>query len=111
MNMKKKKIDIDIIMGIYNCESYLSECIDSILNQTISNWRLIICDDGSSDNSYKLAVDYSNKYKDKIVVLKNEKNNLCQVQSKSFQKQKSKYEGCQSTKTTRLFRIKIQQTN
>lgn len=72
--MKKKKIDIDIIMGIYNCESYLSECIDSILNQTISNWRLIICDDGSSDNSYKLAVDYSNKYKDKIVVLKNEKN-------------------------------------
>ena len=39
-------------MGIYNCEKTLPEAIDSILNQTYNNWELIMCDDGSIDNTY-----------------------------------------------------------
>lgn len=39
------KVDISIIMGIYNCESTLDESIESILNQTYTNWKMIICDD------------------------------------------------------------------
>ena len=56
--MKNPKVDI--IMGVYNCEKYLAESIDSILAQTYNNWRLIICDDGSSDSTYKIAEKYSN---------------------------------------------------
>jgi len=68
------KFEIDIIMGIYNCETYLEASINSIINQTFENWRLIMCDDGSKDNTYKIAQKYQKKYKDKIILLKNESN-------------------------------------
>lgn len=69
-----KKPLVSIIMGIYNCELYLPESIDSIINQSYDNWELIMCDDGSTDNTYKIANNYQKKYKNKIVLLKNEKN-------------------------------------
>ena len=40
---------IDILMPTYNGEKYISEQIDSILNQTYQNFRLIISDDTSTD--------------------------------------------------------------
>lgn len=65
---------ISIIMGIYNCEKTLSEAIDSILQQTYSDWELIMCDDGSSDNTYDIATSYAAQIPEKIIVLKNKKN-------------------------------------
>lgn len=65
---------ISIIMGIYNCEKTLPEAIDSILNQTYSDWELIMCDDGSLDDTYSVAMKYKDKYPNKIIVIKNEKN-------------------------------------
>lgn len=67
-------VKISIIMGIYNCARTLPEAVDSILNQTYTNWELVMCDDGSSDNTYEVASEYKAKYPDKIVLLKNEKN-------------------------------------
>lgn len=64
---------VSIIMGIYNCEKTLSEALESILNQTYDNWELIMCDDGSTDNTYQIAIDYSKRDK-RIKVIKNEKN-------------------------------------
>lgn len=65
---------ISIIMGIYNCDNTLSEAINSIINQTYTNWELIMCDDGSKDATYKVAEEYQNKYPEKIKLIKNEKN-------------------------------------
>lgn len=65
---------ISIIMGIYNCAKTLPEAIDSILAQTYPHWKLIMCDDGSSDNTYQTAFEYAEKYPNKIVLIKNEKN-------------------------------------
>lgn len=65
---------ISILMGIYNCAETLSESIDSILNQTYTDWELILCDDGSSDQTCKIAEDYQRKYPKQIILLKNEKN-------------------------------------
>lgn len=61
-------------MGIYNCAETLPDAIDSILNQTYSNWQLIMCDDGSSDDTYSVAKDYQIKYPDKIKLIKNPHN-------------------------------------
>lgn len=69
---KKKKISV--IMGIYNCGSTLAIAIESILNQTYTNWELILCDDGSRDETYQVAEKYMRKYPDKIVLLRNKKN-------------------------------------
>lgn len=65
---------VSIIMGIYNCESTLGESIESILNQTYTNWELIMCDDCSKDNTFNVAKEYANKYPDKIKLIRNEKN-------------------------------------
>lgn len=46
---------ISVIMGIYNCDSTLQAAIESIQNQTYKNWEIIICEDGSSDCTYKVA--------------------------------------------------------
>ena len=63
---------IDILLALYNGEKFLSEQIDSILAQTFEDWRLIICDDGSKDNSYKIASEYAARFPEKIKVYKND---------------------------------------
>lgn len=65
---------VSIIMGIYNCESTLKDSIESIINQTYTNWELIMCDDCSKDKTFEIAQYYKNKYNDKIILLKNESN-------------------------------------
>ena len=42
-------ISFTLVMPAYNAEKYISDMIDSIINQTYTNWNLIIVDDGSTD--------------------------------------------------------------
>jgi glycosyltransferase involved in cell wall biosynthesis len=44
---------VDILLATYNGEKYLEEQLKSIVNQTHTNWNLIIRDDGSTDNTLK----------------------------------------------------------
>ena len=60
-------------MGIYNCANTLEEAIESILTQTYQDWELIMCDDGSQDNTYEVATSFSKKYEN-IIVFQNERN-------------------------------------
>ena len=69
----EKQPKVSIIMGIYNCELTLKESIESIINQTYTNWELIMCDDCSKDNTYNVAKEYADKYPSKIKLIKNEK--------------------------------------
>lgn len=66
--------EVSIIMGIYNCESTLAEAIESIINQTFQDWELIMCDDGSIDETYHIAEQYKARLGKKLIILKNEKN-------------------------------------
>lgn len=50
---------ISIIIPVYNCQKYLSRCIDSILSQAISNYEIILVDDGSSDESGQICDNYA----------------------------------------------------
>ena len=65
---------VSIIMGIYNCAPTLSEAIDSILAQTFTDWQLILCDDGSTDNTYSVAKRYLSQNHEKIILLQNKSN-------------------------------------
>lgn len=60
-------------MGIYNCADTLPEALDSLYAQTYQGFKLILCDDGSTDNTYEVAKSYAERY-DNIILLKNKKN-------------------------------------
>ena len=60
---------IDILMATYNGEKYLREQIDSILNQTYKDWRLLVRDDGSTDRTVAIINEYVSRYKDKIILI------------------------------------------
>ena len=64
---------ISVLMGIYNCADTLEQAVLSIQNQTYSNWELILCDDGSSDNTYAVAQDLAAK-DNRIMLLRNMQN-------------------------------------
>lgn len=50
---------ISIIIPIYNVEKYLQRCLDSVKNQTYTNLEILLIDDGSSDDSGKIADEYA----------------------------------------------------
>ncbi len=63
---------ISIIIPIYNVEKYLRRCLDSVLNQTFTDWQAICVNDGSPDNCDKILNEYADKDSRFIVV--NKKN-------------------------------------
>lgn len=52
---------VSIIMPVYNTEKYLERAIQSIIDQTIENWELILVDDGSTDQSTEICDRYAQK--------------------------------------------------
>lgn len=65
---------ISIIMAVYNCGELVRQSIDSILAQTYTNWKFIICNDCSTDNTVEIIEEYAEKYPDKFLIIHNQKN-------------------------------------
>ena len=63
---------VSIIVPVYNVEKYLSECLDSIINQTLQDIEILCINDGSTDNSPKILEDYASK--DKRIKIINKEN-------------------------------------
>ena len=59
-----------IIVPVYNVDKYLRECVDSIIQQTFSDFELILIDDGSSDSSAEICDEYARSDKRVVVVHK-----------------------------------------
>lgn len=55
------KIDLSIIIPLYNCEKYIKESIDSVLNINYLNVEIIVIDDGSTDNSAEIVKQYGDE--------------------------------------------------
>lgn len=68
----KKLLSVSIIMPVYNAEQTLVKSIESVLQQTYSNFVLIIVNDGSTDNTTKILKKYATNSKIKIINQKNQ---------------------------------------
>lgn len=72
---------IDILLPSYNGEKFIKDQIESILNQTYQNWRLLVRDDVSSDSTVEIVKNYTVKYPQKIILIDDEENHLGACQS------------------------------
>ena len=60
--MKKESLPaVSVMMCAYNAEQYLREAIDSVLQQTFTDFEFVIVDDGSTDNTFKIIQDYKDQ--------------------------------------------------
>lgn len=86
-----KSTNVDILLATYNGEKYLKSQLDSILSQTYKDFRLLISDDCSSDNTRKILEEY--KEKDNRIILYFQEKNLGVIKNFEFllQKVESKY--------------------
>ena len=65
---------ISVIMGIDNCAPTLAEALDSLLLQTYQEFKVIMCDDGSTDNTVEIAKSYVDRFPEKFVLIRNPRN-------------------------------------
>jgi len=64
---------VSVIMCVYNGAERINNSIKSIINQSYTNWELIVCDDASTDNTYIKLLEFT-KRDSRIKVLKNQNN-------------------------------------
>lgn len=76
MNNEKNNSYVDILLATYNGEHYIEEQLESIINQTYSNWKLYIRDDNSSDNTVNIIKGYIEKFPEKIYLVEDIKKGL-----------------------------------
>lgn len=74
--------EVDILLAVYNGERFIREQIDSILAQTFQDFRLLIRDDGSSDDTPAIIEDYAQKYPGKVEVVHDDV--MCKSPAKNF---------------------------
>jgi len=73
MNDDLNQISVDIVLPNYNSAPYVSETINSVINQTFKNWKLIVVDGNSNIETRKVLEKYSNHSNINIIWLKKNK--------------------------------------
>ncbi len=82
---------VSIIMSVYNTEEYLEKAIESVLNQTFTDYEFIIVNNGSTDGSSKIIEKFKNN-DERIVLIENEKNKfLSEARNQALTISKGKY--------------------
>jgi len=85
------EIDISIIIPVYNVESYLEDCIKSILTQDcVERCELLLIDDGSIDNSPNICDKYGRKYEN-IITYHKTNGGLSDARNYGLQRSKGEY--------------------
>ena len=72
-NVKERAPLVSVIMPAYNAERFIEEAINSVVNQTVEDWELIVIDDGSADSTFEIVNTYAQK-DPRIRAFINEKN-------------------------------------
>jgi glycosyltransferase involved in cell wall biosynthesis len=94
MSSKKYPYKFSIVTAIYNTEDYVSDAIESVINQTIGfedNVQLILVNDGSTDRSGEICKEYRNRYPNNIVYIEKENGGVSSARNRGLKEVKGKY--------------------
>ncbi len=86
--MNKK---ISVIIPFYNVERYISKCLSSLQSQTFRNFETILIDDGSTDNSLKIAQDYVNKNQENTILVSRENKGISETRNEALSLSQGEY--------------------
>ncbi|MBE6462776.1 MAG: glycosyltransferase [Alphaproteobacteria bacterium] len=90
MTNKTTTPEISVIMPVYNTSLYLRQSIESVINQTFTNWELICINDGSTDNSLEILEEYASK-DPRITIIDQENQGLSCARNNGIKKSTGKY--------------------
>ena len=79
-----KNLIVDVLITTFNSEKYIKDALNSVLNQSYKYYKIIIVDDCSSDNTYKICNEYKKKFPDKISIYKLNKNSSSAAIPRNF---------------------------
>ncbi len=77
---------VSIVVPVYNVEKYLSKCLDTLVNQTLDDYEIIVVNDGSPDNSQSIIDTYAAKYPDKIKAYQKKNGGLSDARNFGMEK-------------------------
>lgn len=63
---------LSVILPVYNCEAYIEECVESVLNQSFTDFELLVFNDGSTDNTLNKIMSFT----DSRIIIHNKANNV-----------------------------------
>ena len=78
MMREKKDIKVSICISVHNTEKYLRRCLDSVIKQTLEKKEVLLVNNGSTDSSLDIMLEYQEQYPDIIIVYTQEDKGLAQ---------------------------------
>lgn len=82
---------MSIIVPVYNCERYLRTCFESLINQCFKEYEIIVVNDGSTDDSYKIIDEYKSKYPELFHVIHKENEGVSKARNIGLEYARGKY--------------------
>lgn len=84
-------VKVSVIVPVYNVEKYLPKCLDSLVEQTFINYEVIVINDGSTDKSEQIIIDYQFKYPSIIKYYKKQNGGLSDARNFGIEKSSGSY--------------------
>lgn len=81
---------VTIVIPVYNSEKFIGRCIDSILNQTYKDVKILLINDGSTDNSKKIIENYQKNYKN-IEIINQENKGVSKTRNDAIKRVDTEY--------------------
>ncbi len=86
-----KMISVTVVVPVFNRESYLNRCLDSLINQTLESIEIILVDDFSTDDSWAIMLSYAQRFPDKVSAFHNDKKGVAHARNLAIKKAKGEY--------------------
>lgn len=88
--MKKKDIFLSVIIPVYNCEKYISKCVESLIAQDGDDYEIILIDDGSTDCSSEICKKFEKEYSN-IIFLEQKNSGVSSARNRGIENANGRY--------------------